>query len=200
MVTGGLTRLPPPRPRRRIAYRAPPTTRESKLRSVASTRTLSMASAGNPVTHCDHITRAWQYLLGEDFHYGYFKQADEPLEVATNNLAVLMAEKGLHWSRRLRARFRLWNRESCLLSRRAVRVPSHWYLDKPRRHRTCASSRGGKGCSDRVSFLLGDGMDNGMPDASFDRVWVLKASHPRKQGLALRMRACAPARRHVGSL
>src|SRR5688572_33208056 len=34
-----------------------------------------------------------------------------------------------------------------------------------------------RGLSDRVSFLMADGMDNGLPDASFDRVWVLESSH-----------------------
>jgi 27-O-demethylrifamycin SV methyltransferase len=33
------------------------------------------------------------------------------------------------------------------------------------------------GLSDRARFLLADGTDNGLPDASFDRVWALESSH-----------------------
>jgi 27-O-demethylrifamycin SV methyltransferase len=33
------------------------------------------------------------------------------------------------------------------------------------------------GLSDQVSFEQRDGMDNGFPDSSFDRVWVLESSH-----------------------
>jgi cyclopropane fatty-acyl-phospholipid synthase-like methyltransferase len=33
------------------------------------------------------------------------------------------------------------------------------------------------GLDDRVTFEQRDGMDNGFPDASFDRVWVLESSH-----------------------
>jgi ubiquinone/menaquinone biosynthesis C-methylase UbiE len=42
-----------------------------------------------------------------------------------------------------------------------------------------------RGCADRVSFRVGDGMANGLPDAAFDRVWVMESSHlmPRKDTL-----------------
>jgi 27-O-demethylrifamycin SV methyltransferase len=55
-----------------------------------------------------------------------------------------------------------------------------------------------RGCSDRVSFSIGDGMDNGMPDASFDRVWILEASHlmPRKEAL---LAECARVLRSGGT-
>jgi 27-O-demethylrifamycin SV methyltransferase len=33
------------------------------------------------------------------------------------------------------------------------------------------------GLSDRNTFEVRDGTDNGLPDASFDRVWVLESSH-----------------------
>ena len=144
-----------------------------------------MSSADDPVTHYDQITRAWQYLLGEDFHYGYFKRMDEPLEVATNNLTVLMAEKG-----RIGPDTSVLDvgcgigSPACFLAERygcrvtGISTSSAGIEDACRRARE-------RGCSDRVSFSSGDGMDNGMPDASFDRVWVLEASHlmPRKQAL-----------------
>ena len=36
---------------------------------------------------------------------------------------------------------------------------------------------GAEGVADRVRFEERDGMDNGFPDASFDRTWVLESSH-----------------------
>ena len=42
-----------------------------------------------------------------------------------------------------------------------------------------------RGYSDRVGFIVADGMDNGLPAESFDRIWVLESSHlmPRKDAL-----------------
>lgn len=36
--------------------------------------------------HYDHITHAWQYLLGDNFHWGYFEGGEENLESATDAL------------------------------------------------------------------------------------------------------------------
>jgi 27-O-demethylrifamycin SV methyltransferase len=46
---------------------------------------------------------------------------------------------------------------------------------------------------------MADGMDNGLPDASFDRVWVLESSHlmPRKDAL---LKECARVLRSGGRL
>jgi cyclopropane fatty-acyl-phospholipid synthase-like methyltransferase len=158
-----------------------------------------MASADDPVTHYDRITRAWQYLLGEDFHYGYFKAAHESLEDATNNLTVLMAGKGA-----------MAPGVSVLDVGCGIGTPACFLA----RHYGCrvtgistsaigveqASRRSQeRGLSDRVSFVVRDGMNNGMADASFDRVWVLESSHlmPRKDAL---LAECARVLRPGGSL
>ena len=168
-------------------------------RSVFSTRNSSMASADDPVTHYDQVTRAWQYLLGEDFHHGYFKQKDEPLEVATNNLTILMAEKGSIGPdiSVLDVGCGIGSPACFLAERYGCQVTgistSPAGIEHARRR---AQERD---CSDRVSFLIGNGMDNAMPDASFDRVWVLEASHlmPRKQAL---LAECARVLRRGGSM
>jgi 27-O-demethylrifamycin SV methyltransferase len=158
-----------------------------------------MKSADDPVTHYEAVTRAWQYLLGEDFHYGYFKSPQEPLEVATNNLTELMADKGSVGSdvSVLDVGCGIGN-PGCLLAERfGCRVTgistSATGVEHARRR---AQERG---CSDRVSFVTGDGMDNRMPGASFDRVWVLEASHlmPRKDAL---LAECARVLRPGGTL
>jgi 27-O-demethylrifamycin SV methyltransferase len=158
-----------------------------------------MASADDPVTHYDKVTRAWQYLLGEDFHYGYFQTKNEPLEVATRNLTMLMAEKGA-----IRPDISVLDvgcgigSPACFLAERyGCRVTgistSATGVEHARRR---AQERG---CSDRVSFQTGDGMDNRMPDESFDRVWVLEASHlmPRKDAL---FAECARVLRRGGTV
>ena len=158
-----------------------------------------MESADHPVTHYDKVTRAWQYLLGEDFHYGYFKSAHESLEAATNNLTVLMAEKGT-----------LGPGVSVLDIGCGIGSPACFIADRYECRVTgiSTSSTGveharrrarERGCADKVSFALADGMDNGMPDGSFDRAWILEASHlmPRKDAL---LAECARSLRPGGRL
>jgi 27-O-demethylrifamycin SV methyltransferase len=38
-----------------------------------------------------------------------------------------------------------------------------------------------EGLSDRATFEVRDGMDNGLPSATFDRAWVLESSHLMRQ-------------------
>jgi 27-O-demethylrifamycin SV methyltransferase len=144
-----------------------------------------MESVDDPVTHYDRITSAWRYLLGEDFHFGYFRAESESLEVATANLTTLMAEGGSIGPDMsvLDVGCGIGNPACALAERYGCRVTgistSRNGVEEARRR---AQQRG---CADRVSFVLADGMDNGLPDASFDRVWVLEASHlmPRKDVL-----------------
>lgn len=158
-----------------------------------------MELADDPVTHYDHITRAWQYLLGEDFHYGYFKTEQESLEAATNNLTVLMADSAVLGPdvAVLDVGCGIGSPACFLAERYGCRVTGISTSSTGIEH---ASRRAWeRGCSDRVSFSLADGMDNAMPDASFDRVWVLEASHlmPRKDAL---FNECARVLRRGGRM
>jgi 27-O-demethylrifamycin SV methyltransferase len=158
-----------------------------------------MASADDPVAHYDAVTTAWQYLLGEDFHYGYFESGEEPLDVATGNLTLLMAEKAAIGADAsvLDVGCGIGNPACFLAERYGCRITgistSAIGVEEARRRARV------KAYSDRVSFLVGDGMDNGMPDSSFDRVWVLEASHlmPRKAAL---LAECARVLRPGGTL
>lgn len=154
-------------------------------------------SIDDPITHYDRITRAWQYLLGEDFHYGYFRAESESLEIATDNLTTLMAESGSigHGVSVLDVGCGIGNPACHLAERYGCQVTgistSPTGVEHARRR---AQERG---CSDRVSFMIADGMDNRLPDASFDRVWVLESSHlmPRKDALVAE---CARVLRRSG--
>jgi 27-O-demethylrifamycin SV methyltransferase len=144
-----------------------------------------METSAEPQVHYDRITDAWQYLLGQDFHYGYFTSEEGTLEAATHNLSMLMAEKG-HIGPHL----------SVLDVGCGIGTPARLLAE----HYGCrvtgistsavgvaqATQRAREsGQADRVSFRVADGMANGFPDASFDRVWVLESSHlmPDKEAL-----------------
>jgi 27-O-demethylrifamycin SV methyltransferase len=158
-----------------------------------------MSSIDDPVTHYDRIARAWQYLLGEDFHHGYFRAANDSLKIATDNLTTLMAESGSVGPGLsvLDVGCGIGNPACHLAERYGCQVTgistSPVGVEHARRR---AQERG---CSDRVSFTIADGMDNRLPDASFDRVWVLESSHlmPRKDAL---LAECARVLRPSGRM
>lgn len=144
-----------------------------------------MSHADDPVTHYDKINRAWQLVLGEDFHFGFFKAAGETLEEATANLTALMADRA-----------EIGPGMSVLDVGCGVGNPGCWLADKFGCHVTgittsaqgvalAAARARSRGLSSRAAFAVADGMDNGLPDASFDRVWVMESSHlmPRKDAL-----------------
>lgn len=41
----------------------------------------------------DYIADAWQYLLGQNFHWGYFHSPEEPLDTATDALIEMLVER-----------------------------------------------------------------------------------------------------------
>jgi 27-O-demethylrifamycin SV methyltransferase len=146
---------------------------------------LLMATIDDPVRHYDRITRAWQYLLGEDFHFGYFRDESESLETATGNLTTLMAERGSFGSGMsvLDVGCGIGNPACLLAERYGCRVTGITTSRTGVEHAQLRASE--RGYSDRVRFIVADGMDNGLPAESFDRVWVLESSHlmPRKDAL-----------------
>jgi 27-O-demethylrifamycin SV methyltransferase len=130
-----------------------------------------------PSTHYDRVTAAWTLLLGDELHYGVFERPDEQLAVATGRLTRLMSDAG-----RIEPGHEVLDvgcgtgAPACFLAAElAARVTgittSVVGLAAARARAT------GEGLDGRVSFAQQDGMDNGFPDASFDRVWVLESSH-----------------------
>jgi 27-O-demethylrifamycin SV methyltransferase len=158
-----------------------------------------MQTVDDPVAHYDRITGAWRYLLGEDFHFGYFRSPDDSLEAATAGLTTLMAENAelAPGTSVLDVGCGIGNPACVLAERYGCRVTgittSANGVEGARRR---AQERG---CADRASFVIADGMANGFPDSSFDRVWVLEASHlmPRKDAL---LAECARVLRPGGRL
>lgn len=142
-------------------------------------------SNDDPTAHYDRVTAAWKYLLGEDFHYGYFRSEEDSLESATDNLTQLMAEHGAIGPDMsvLDVGCGIGNPACFLAERNGCQVTG---ITMSRVGVEQASRRAReRGCADRVSFLAADGMNNGLPDCSFDRAWALESSHlmPRKDAL-----------------
>lgn len=138
-----------------------------------------------PSAHYDRVTAAWRLLLGEELHYGVFETGDEPLDVATAALTSLMVEAAdLVPGARVLDVGCGTGAPACQLAREqgveVVGITTSEVGVELGRHR--AESLG---LSGRVSFEVRDGTDNGFADGSFDRVWVLEASHliPDRAGL-----------------
>jgi 27-O-demethylrifamycin SV methyltransferase len=136
----------------------------------------------DPAAHYDVVTDAWHYLLGEDFHYGYFSNPDLSLQKATLALTQLLAERakinpGL---RVLDVGCGTGNPALFLAREYKTRVlgisTSEVGIERAR------ARAAQEGLSGQVQFELRDGTATGLDDKSFDRVWVMESSHlmPRK--------------------
>lgn len=134
----------------------------------------------DPAVHYDRVTAAWQLLLGDELHYGVFEAGDD-LATATSRLtrrmleAARLAEAGGPDRLRVldvgcgtgapaRAMAREFGVEVLGITTSAVGVEA-------------ATARAAEAGLDHVSFEQRDGMDNGLPDESFDVVWALESSH-----------------------
>lgn len=131
----------------------------------------------DPVIVYDRVTRAWQLLLGDDLHFGYFENLHDPLSAATARLTRKMAE----WPQ-LRSGARVLD-VGC-----GIGGPALFLAQELGCHVAGISTSGvgvqlaanradAQGLSDRVEFFERDGMANGFPDESFDCAWVMESSH-----------------------
>ena len=143
------------------------------------------APAGDPAAHYDRIADAWSLLLGDDFHYGDFAGGAASLADATRALTLRMVEAA-----RIEPGVRVLDvgcgtgQAACLLAEshgcRVTGIATSGTVVEQARARAAQ-----RGVADRARFEVRDGMANGEPDASYDRVWVLESSHlmPRKERL-----------------
>lgn len=130
-----------------------------------------------PAAHYDTVTAAWTLLLGEEFHYGVFDDPREDLALATGRLTELMFEAA-----RIEAGSEVLD-IGCGIGAPACRIAAETgarvtgITTSPVGLAAARKRAADAGLSNRTKFELRDGMDNGFPDASFDRAWALESSH-----------------------
>jgi len=127
-------------------------------------------------SHYDRVTDAWKEFMGEDFHFGYFLGEDMELPSATDMMIEKMAglceigpdTRVLDVGCGIGApAFYLHEKFGCTIdgistSEKGIRLANE-----------AAEQRGYRD----VRFRVGDGMDNGFPDRTFDLVWIMEAAH-----------------------
>lgn len=151
-----------------------------------------------PAAHYDRVTRAWGLLLGHELHYGYFATGDEDLPTATAALTSRMIDTA-----RLEPGLRVLD-VGCGTGAPAARLVAEHAVEVLG---ITTSEVGVAAAAERVreaglvgaAFEVRDGTANGLPDQSFDRVWVMESSHlmPERQRL---LAECARVLRPGGRL
>jgi 27-O-demethylrifamycin SV methyltransferase len=130
----------------------------------------------DPAAHYDRVTDAWGLLMGDELHYGVFATGEEPLEVATGALTGLMIEGA-----RLDKGLRVLD-VGCGSGAPACRLVEEYGVEvlgitTSEVGVEAANARAKERALPGASFEQRDGTGNGLPDQSFDRVWVLESSH-----------------------
>lgn len=130
-----------------------------------------------PAAHYDRVTDAWQLLLGESLHYGVFDTPEAALVDATRALTDRMvAAAAFEPGQRVLDVGCGTGGPACrLVSEHQVDVVGITTSEIGVERATARAAEAG--LSDRATFELRDGTENGLPDASFDRVWALESSH-----------------------
>ena len=140
-----------------------------------------MLVTGSASTHYDRVTGAWTLLLGEELHYGLFATDADDLRSATRSLtqAMIGAAQVRSGDRVLDVGCGVGVPACYMAKNLGARVVGISTSEEGLKHARANAIR--EGVADLVTFELRDGMQNGFPDAAFDRVVVLESSHLMRQ-------------------
>jgi 27-O-demethylrifamycin SV methyltransferase len=147
-----------------------------------------LSPGSEPTRHYDTVVDAWSHLLGEDLHYGYFEQGNEPLTAATDALTDQM----LHLAR-LSPGSRVLD-VGCGTGKAACRMAIEHGCEvigiSPSRR--CVEEAAARASRERtqVVFCQGDGTAMTFADDSFDCLWVMESSHLMDDKSALLDECC----------
>jgi 27-O-demethylrifamycin SV methyltransferase len=142
-----------------------------------------MSQLSNPDAHYDRVTAAWEYLIGEDLHLGYFAYPTYTLPQATQALTRLMADRaGITPGMEVLDIGCGTGGPAIYLTRNfGCRVfgmsTSKTGVERARKRVIAAGLNG------NIRFRVADGTATGLPSETFDRVWVMESSHliPQKE-------------------
>ncbi|MEO6606714.1 MAG: class I SAM-dependent methyltransferase [Aeromicrobium sp.] len=140
--------------------------------------------AYDPAVHYDRVTEAWGFLLGEELHWGVFNNGDETLSTATAELTsrMIQAAQFAPGQQVLDVGCGSGAPARRLATEHGVHVLG---ITTSQIGVELATAEAAKAGVADVRFEQRDGTNNGLPDDSFDRVWVLESSHlmPDRQRL-----------------
>jgi 27-O-demethylrifamycin SV methyltransferase len=137
-----------------------------------------------PAAHYDRVHRAWELIMGAEFHYGYFASADTPLERATEALTGSMLQRAA-----IAAGDRVLDvgcgtgRQACDLA--AGLGASVLGITTSASGVAAATALAAERGADGARFEQRDGTDNGLESEAFDVAWVLESSHLMRDKAAL---------------
>lgn len=149
----------------------------------------------NNSQHYDSITKAWQFMLGKNFHWGYFNNDNENLEIATENLISKMLD------------FISLNKNSKILDIGCGIGTPALYINKlfncsitgisnsPEGIKEANQNAKSENVSDKVQFFVKDALDNGFEENSFDVCWLMEMSHLLEDKFALIKESIRPLKK-----
>ena len=134
-------------------------------------------NAKNPVAVYDRVTKAWELLLGDDLHFGYFENPQMALSTATERLTREMADWVQPSSETKVLDVGCGIGGPALFLSQATGCHVTGISTSRVGVQTAAKRAAALGFGQRVEFFERNGMANGFSDASFDCVWIMESSH-----------------------
>ncbi|HVW81522.1 MAG TPA: methyltransferase domain-containing protein [Mycobacteriales bacterium] len=142
----------------------------------------SSQTSSEPGRHYDRVTEGWRLIFGDELHYGVFDDPGDDLATATGRLTSLMVDTAAA----ITAGAEVLDVGSgtgviaCGLgAERGARILGITTSEVGVESGRARASE--LGVADRVRFEQRDGTANGLPDSTFDVVWVLESSHLMRQ-------------------
>jgi 27-O-demethylrifamycin SV methyltransferase len=135
-----------------------------------------------PGYHYDRVTEAWRLIFGDELHYGVFDRPEEDLATATARLTSLMIDTAANVGPGA-AVLDVGSGTGVIACRLGSEHGAQVLGITTSSVGVATGRRNAErlGLDELVRFEQRDGTANGLPDESFDVVWVLESSHLMRQ-------------------